>query len=163
MGGQVLEYGGARGLAADFATDLPFPCPSTSLEIAQHMRGRVRPRSGMLTWKLLLVELPRKLGNVENPQASDRNDIGWPWASHFTSLGLSFFICKVGTRCLPPLWVETIPVKLGSYSPTNVNLSSFPGSHHQIESDQLTTDYCIGPCGGWGSGGPSHPRCSFRW
>lgn len=163
MGDQVLEYGGACGLATSFATDLQFLCPSASLKIAQHMCGRVSPRSGMLTWELLLVELPRKLGNVEDPQALDRNDIGWPRAGHFTSLGLSFLICNVGTRYLPPLWVETIPVKPGSYSPTNVSLSSFPGSHHQIESDQLTTDSCTGPGGGWGLGGPSHPSCSFEW
>lgn len=99
---------------------------------------------------------------MENPQASGQNDTGWPWAGHFTSLGLSFLICKVGSCHLPPLWVETIPVKPRSYSPTHVSLSSFPGSPHQMESDQLTTDYCTGPGEGWGLGGPSHPSCSFK-
>lgn len=26
----------------------------------------------------------------------------WPWASHFPSVDLSFFICKVGKTTLPP-------------------------------------------------------------
>lgn len=62
---------------------------------------QISPVSGMLSRALLLVELPGKLRNAEDPQASDCDEARWPWADPLASPGLSFIICKVGTRCLP--------------------------------------------------------------
>lgn len=67
--------------------------------------------SGTRSWKPLLVELLRKLGDVETPQASDLDRVRAAWcrAGQLTSLDLSFLICEVGTRHLPHLLVGTIP------------------------------------------------------
>lgn len=128
-------------------------CPSALPKTAWHACNRIRPVSGTLSWKLLLVELLRKLGNVENPQVShlDCNRARWHWAGHLNSPDLSFLICEVGAHHLPHLLVghscETsrLFLKPRSCSIANVSSSSFLETYRQIENDQLTTGDCIAP------------------
>lgn len=113
-----------RPLILQLTCNLQFPCPSTSLKITQHTCDRVSPMSGMFSWHLLLVELPKQLGNVESLQASDRREARWPLAGHFTSPRPQLLYLPggdmppssfAGCNCSCKTW-KRLPSKCSSYS-----------------------------------------------